>query len=132
MSWFKVDDKLAFHPKVIRAGNSAMGLWLRGGAWSADQATDGFIPATMIPVLGGRPSDTKALVAAGLWVEEAGGFRMHDWTDYQPTKVERDNAVNGKKAGGQLGAHRRWHKQHPSPTCEYCTGNSKGEAMTIG
>ena len=37
MAWFKVDDKLAFHPKVLTAGNTAIGLWVRAGAWSADQ-----------------------------------------------------------------------------------------------
>lgn len=122
MSWFKVDDKLAFHPKVLAAGNSAMGLWIRAGAWAADQLTDGFVPTNMIAVLGGKPADAKALSQAGLWVAEPGGYRMHDWTHYQPTRADKESATTSKRAGGQLGAHRRWHKDHPSPDCEYCHG----------
>ena len=75
----------------------------------------------MIPVLGGRPADTRALITAGLWTEEPGGYRMHDWAEYQPSKAEkREN-----KARGALGAHRRWHTLHPSPDCTYCTGEIK-------
>jgi len=43
MPWFKVDDTLAFHAKVVAAGNAAMGLWVRAGAHSMQQLTDGFI-----------------------------------------------------------------------------------------
>lgn len=121
MSWFKVDDKLAFHPKVVRAGNSAMGLWIRAGAWSADQQTDGFIPDTIITVLGGKPADARALVAADLWSKDDGGHRMHDWQDYQPTRA--DKASN--QARGTLGAHRRWHRGHPSPDCPHCMAERK-------
>ena len=34
-AWFKVDDNLALHPKVLGAGNAAMGMWVRAGSWSA-------------------------------------------------------------------------------------------------
>lgn len=122
MTWFKVDDKLAFHPKAVAAGNSAMGLWIRAGAWSADQLTDGHIPKTIVTSLGGKPADTKRLIAAGLWIEEPNGYRMHDWHHYQPLREEAETVITGKRAGGQLGAHRRWHRDNPSPTCDYCNG----------
>lgn len=118
MTWFKVDDKLAFHPKVIGAGNAAIGLWVRAGAWSADQLTDGQIPKPMIAVLGGRPADARALVDAGLWTDEGDRYQMHDWRDYQPSKADKQE----NKARGTLGAHRRWHSKHPSPDCTHCTG----------
>ena len=47
MSWFKVDDQLAFNAKIVAAGNEAMGLWVRAGSWSAAQLTNGFIPEHM-------------------------------------------------------------------------------------
>src|SRR5699024_8136853 len=68
MPWFKVDDNLDFHPKVIAAGNSAMGLWVRAGAYCAKQLTDGFVPRQMLNALGGRQRDVSQLVNAGLWV----------------------------------------------------------------
>lgn len=85
MPWFKVDDKLAVHPKAVEAGNKALGLWVRAGSWSMSHLTDGFIPANMIPVLGGAISDAKTLVKVGLWVDVDGGWQFRDWMDYQPT-----------------------------------------------
>ena len=52
MPWFRVDDNLGFHHKVIAAGNPAMGLWVRAGSVCASQLTDGFVPDHMIASLG--------------------------------------------------------------------------------
>ena len=91
MPWFKVDDGLSDHPKVLMAGNAAMGLWVRAGAWSMKHLTDGFVPAAVVALLGnGR--EARALVTAGLWVDVEGGYRFHDWEGRQPSKeaVQRD------------------------------------------
>lgn len=87
MPWFKVDDNLAFHAKTMQAGNSAMGLWVRAGSWSAHQLTDGFIPDHIATTLGTR-AQAKKLVAAHLWETVPGGFRFHEWTDRQPSRSE--------------------------------------------
>lgn len=96
MTWFKVDDGLALHPKAIEAGNSALGLWVRAGAWCASQLTDGRLPGAMLAPLGGRARDADRLVKAGLWWQTENGYEFRDWTDYQPTRVqvraERDAA----------------------------------------
>ena len=52
MVWFRVDDNLGFHHKVIAAGNPAMGLWVRAGSVCASQLTDGFVADHMIASLG--------------------------------------------------------------------------------
>lgn len=92
MTWFKVDDAFWSHPKVVAAGNAAIGLWLRCGTYAAQHLTDGFIPAAIAKQLGSAGSIGK-LVAAGLWepvdnrpgsVDGACGYLMHDWGDYQP------------------------------------------------
>ncbi|GAA1679621.1 hypothetical protein GCM10009745_24420 [Kribbella yunnanensis] len=88
VTWFKVDDAFAFHLKVIRAGNSAIGLWVRAGSWSAQQLTDGLVPADMVQALGGNLGDAEQLVTVGLWEESPGGYKFHDWHDYQPSKAE--------------------------------------------
>ena len=41
MSWFRIDDKSAFHRKVLKAGNEAWGAICRAGAVSAGEGTDG-------------------------------------------------------------------------------------------
>lgn len=72
MPWFKVDDGLPDHPKVLLAGNAAMGLWVRAGAWSMKHLTDGFIPEAFVRLLG-TAKEARALVTAGLWVKVEGG-----------------------------------------------------------
>jgi hypothetical protein len=78
--WFNVDDGFAFHRKAVRAGNSALGLWVRAGSWCAQQLTDGFVPSDMVPTMG-TVSQAERLVAAGLWSEVDGGYMFHEWTD---------------------------------------------------
>jgi len=81
MPYFPVDDQMPFHPKVIAAGNAAMGLWVRAGAWSRQHGTGGYVRAEMAAALGTGAQAAK-LVHVGLWERVDGGFRFHDWTDY--------------------------------------------------
>jgi len=59
MTWFKVDDSLAGHPKPRRAGKQAMGLWVIAGSWCAQQLTNGVVPTHMLALLGGSAKDAK-------------------------------------------------------------------------
>jgi hypothetical protein len=45
MTWVKIDDGFADHPKVIEAGPMASWLFLCGLTYCSRQLTDGFIPA---------------------------------------------------------------------------------------
>ena len=87
MSWFKVDDKLHSHPKVLGVPLRAMGLWVLAGAWCSDQLTDGVVPRAVLPSLGAKPADAEALVACGLWVRVEVGWAFHDWSDFQPSRA---------------------------------------------
>lgn len=87
MPWFKVDDTLAFHHKSVAAGNAAMGLWVRAGAWSMQTLSDGFIP-DVIAVQLGTSAQAKRLVAVGLWDRARNGYLFHEWAERQPTKVQ--------------------------------------------
>lgn len=121
MTWFKVDDSLAFHHKVVGVGNAAMGLWVRAGAWSAQQLKDGLVPGAMLKALGGTTQQAKALVAHGLWEDrEDGTYLFHDWHLYQPTSTEvkaerlaRSEAKSraGKAGGIASGVSRRTNKE---------------------
>lgn len=123
MTWFKVDDNLAFHPKVLTAGNTAMGLWVRAGAWSSAQLTDGHIPTTMLPVLGAKKTDADRLVTAGLWERTRDGYQFHDWTERNPSRNEVRDARTSRSAAATLSNHRRWHLERgiTDPHCPHCT-----------
>ena len=93
MPWFKVDDGFAVHPKALKAGNAACGLWVRAGSWAMQQLTDGFIPDHVLPTLGTK-REAQALVDAGLWERGVSGWMFHEWTERQPSReqVEKDRA----------------------------------------
>lgn len=90
--WFKVDDKLHSHRKARKAGKAAMGLWVLAGSWSADNLTDGFIPATQIGACLGTRADARRLVDAGLWIpceiDGEKGWMFNDWPSYNPSKEQ--------------------------------------------
>jgi hypothetical protein len=106
MAWFKVDDHFAFHPKVIAAGNGAIGLWVRAGAWSAAQMTDGFVPSAMIPALGASEADAEALASQGLWTPCEAGWNFHDWEQCQPTRAQVIDRREKRAAAGRIGGVR--------------------------
>ena len=87
MPWFRVDDNLAFHHKVVAAGNPAIGLWARAGSLCAQQLTDGFVPDHMIAALG-TVAQAKRLVQVGLWERVDGGYTFHEWDERQPSKAD--------------------------------------------
>lgn len=91
--WFKVDDRFNQHPKLMRVParfrNDAAGLWVRVGCWSATNLTDGRIDETVPVMFDGSDSAVGRLVDAGLWVPDpAGGWLMHDWSAWNPTRAE--------------------------------------------
>jgi hypothetical protein len=113
--WFKVDDHLATHAKVVKAGNPAMGLWVRAGSWAAQHLTNGHVPTHVVTMLG-TTAQARLLVQAGLWLEDEGGWRFHDWFGYQPTAEEAEvtrekRREAGRKGGIKSGQTRRGGKQ---------------------
>ena len=106
MPWFKVDDKLHDHRKARAAGTAAMGLWVLAGSWSADNLTDGFLPAAILPRFG-RPREAKRLVDVGLWYADRqdgeSGWRFHGWEGWQPTRAQKLAERAAKAEAGRIG-----------------------------
>jgi hypothetical protein len=122
MTWFKVDDKLHDHRKARAAGATAMGVWLLAGSWAADNLTDGFIPASVLPRWG-RQREANRLVEVGLWHadEQDGekGWRFHEWDERQPTRAQKleERAIKaeaGRAGGLRSGRSRREAKAKQS------------------
>lgn len=110
MTWFKVDDGWARHPKTRKAGKDGRALWMTAGVECASAKTDGHVAAHLVRDYAyladvNVKKAAAALVAAGLWHDsttirecrscrhvagelEPGSFYFHDWTDWQPTKDE--------------------------------------------
>lgn len=132
MAWFKADDQLPFHPKVLAAGNAAMGLWIRAGTWSSSQLTDGFIPTAIASAMANE-CDADALVDANLWDRVDGGYQFHDWADFQPSAEEEREKRAARKRAGRKGAAARWGdksdgKSHSKPH-DTPHGSTNGKTM---
>jgi hypothetical protein len=100
--WFKVDDNLALHQKTLRAGNAAMGMWVRAGSWAMQQLSDGFVPDEVVALLGGK-SLARKLVDADLW----------DTVPGTPPERERNGGGNGTGTAFRTVAGTM---PHPNPT----------------
>jgi hypothetical protein len=112
MTWFKVSDEFAFHPKVVAAGTS-LSAWIRAASWSAQQLTDGFIPDHMVLAFGAK-KDAARLVSVGLWDKVNGGYQFHDWADYQPLRAEIEEKRAKKQEAGRLGGVRSGQSRRSS------------------
>jgi hypothetical protein len=90
LSWIRLDDAFGDHPKVVSVGKTALAVHLWGLCYCSRQLTDGFVP---LGVLSGCPWVSKRsalqgalrrLEGAGLWKAEDGGYRIHDYLEYNP------------------------------------------------
>lgn len=96
MTWAKFCDGFLDHPKVLRAGEDAANLFMRGCIWCNKHLTDGAIPREALRALTARrdaPALAARLVAVRLWEETPDGWQVHDWRDHNPTR----EAVEGKR-----------------------------------
>lgn len=93
MPYFPVDDQVTFHPKFIAAGNAAVGVWTRAGAWAKAHTTGGFISIEVAHALGRK--ECSRLVGVGLWVAASHpkygeGYQFHDWTHQTGNGTEEE------------------------------------------
>lgn len=115
MTWFKIDDSFYDHPKVFDAPDCAVALWVRAGTWAARSGTDGFVPAGLANRMCDDPARAvKELVQRGLWSEVSGGYRFHDWSDYQPSAASVKELRAKRAEAGKRGGHARAANQTSS------------------
>jgi len=117
MAWVRIDDQAPEHPKLLRAGLEATGLWLRGLAYCSRYLTDGALPLEAVEYMAGKASArlTTVLVDCGLWDADAdGGFRVHDYHEYQPSKTQVE--ARKERVGNRV---RTWRERKG-----YAHGNS--------
>lgn len=108
MPWVRLDDQFPDHPKIDQAGPLAGWLYVCGLAYCNRQLTDGFIPKATMPRLSAVAQPAKharALVNAGLWDEVDGGWQVHDYLQFQPSR--ESVLAEREKAAKRQQAHRR-------------------------
>jgi hypothetical protein len=106
MTWVKLDDQFPDNPKIVKVG--PLGGWLQvcGLAYCNRHLTDGFIPTDVAHRLTSFVgvdllSETglyehaptcehiaALLCAEKIWKKVTGGYRIHDYGEYQPSRAD--------------------------------------------
>lgn len=132
MTWVKLDEDFANHPKVRQAGPLGIAMQVAALGYCNKYLTDGFVPRTVVPSLlnleglamrcwsgelvGGGEDATWQLVVedlidAGLWEQAEGGYRIHDYLEYQPSRAqvlqERAQKQEAGRKGGKASTQAR-------------------------
>ena len=111
MAWLKVDETLCDHPKVLALADalrldkdSVTGKLLRLWTWALNNREDGILAkrdaetiAEVMRFKGKAGRLIQALVEAGFLDENVEGWRIHDWTDYAGSYIEKRTAANERK-----------------------------------
>jgi hypothetical protein len=93
LTWARFDDRYPRHRKVDGLSDAAFRLDVSAVCWCAENLTDGVVLVTELCQVS-RLKGTKAskaaaeLVAAGRWDVIAGGWVIHDYLDYNPSKAK--------------------------------------------
>lgn len=111
MGWVKLDDQFADHPKVEKITDKALRLYIRALCYATRHRTDGLILRQVATRLGSLKS-VGELTAVGLWEEDKGGYRIHDYLAYNPSreqllKLSQERANAGSKGGATAQANAR-------------------------
>lgn len=127
MTWFKVDDSFHSHPKALATDPAALGLWVIAGSWCGSNLTDGFVPDYVLPrLLPGCEPLAQKLTAAGLWKRAKGGYRFHDWNEYNPSA----ESVLAEREAAKERMRRRREEQRAKREAAAQGQNRSGEQPT--
>ena len=103
MPWVRLDDAFPQHPKVVVVGPLGIAMQVAGLCYCSRFLTDGFIPTSAVPTMmdfseldehafngGGNVCwrAVRKLTEAGIWLEVDGGYQIHDYLLYQPSKAQ--------------------------------------------
>jgi hypothetical protein len=150
VSWLRIDDGMAEHPKLRRLPHPAWRLHLTALMHASRYGTDGVITHEDVEhMTDGRawheddPDGlVELLVHAGLWEvgagEHEGLWRLHDYHDYNPpaeqAKVRRERVSKVRSQAGLAGNHRRHHvaKGVVSDDCPLCVSAGEDRNLANG
>lgn len=86
--WTRLDDGFYDNPKVLSCSLGAVGLHALALSYCGRHCTGGEIPRNA-PFIRARSRPlVKELVRARIWEQTESGWRVHDWSDYNPTAEE--------------------------------------------
>lgn len=132
MPWVRIDEDFAQHPKLVKVGPLGMAMQVAALCYCNRNLTDGFVPwgvarallsweflgqqearsnkPFQIAVVSGIGGDDvssdfviRLLLDAEVWEEVDGGYLIHDYDEYQPTRAEVLAEREMRQAAGRKG-----------------------------
>lgn len=82
MSWLRIDDKFAQHPKMLDLSDREFRVHFAALCYCAEYATSGTVPWSSWKMLGVTQKIVDHLVTVGLWKLEDGCYTIHDFKVY--------------------------------------------------
>lgn len=99
----RLDTGWHAHPRIVGLGLAAMGLHAWSISYCDAKLTDGFIPLGAWPSLPGIIPAVHKLERSGLWVACDGGYRLHDYLDYNRSRARVTEIMAARRVAGQAG-----------------------------
>ncbi|WTC56875.1 hypothetical protein OH715_17015 [Streptomyces cellulosae] len=113
MAWFALDDGFDSHPKVRKAGNAAVGLFVRLGVHATKHLTEGHLDGDIVRDYG-TAATIRKLLTVGMLHEPghgcprcpqpaADGYYIHDYLDYNKSRAQIEAAREAARKRQQRG-----------------------------
>ena len=143
MPYALLDDGLWSHPKVLAAGNEAVGVWARSISYAALHLTDGHVTRALAEMLCGAEAFARVsqrLVEVNLWEVDGANFKIHDFCEWNVSakglkhkrKLTRMRVMKHRErnaSGNALHHHRK--RVTPRVTLGTGTGTGSGSGSDL-
>ena len=90
MTWVRLDDAAALHPKLLVLSDGAFRLWINGLSLANRTATNGRIAKALVRSLNHHGEWTQKQLSAfvdelsgGLWIDRGDHYEIHDYAHHQ-------------------------------------------------
>ena len=90
MTWVKIDDNFAEHPKILKLSDGAFRLYVTALCYANRYETDGKIDTKVARKLC-HSRTIPQLIMSGLWHDHGDHYVINSYSDYQPTREKLEN-----------------------------------------
>jgi hypothetical protein len=129
VTWVRLDDHFADHPKILGLSDGAYRAFVDGLCYASRYLTDGHIPTAAVKTIARHKLRPVAeLIEAGLWEQNGSGVIVHDYLEFQPSRstvkqtVKQELQQDARAGLGQAkqnvkrkGTIREPRTQYPNP-----------------
>lgn len=111
MTWVRLDDEFPENPKIAALTPEAFRAHVLALCYCSRNLTDGYMPAQVAQMFAGSKRQVTELAKANLWEPDGnGGFNVHDYLEYNPTRRYVLEQREKRRRAGIEGARRRWRE----------------------